>query len=283
MSNGPIPSTQHNPTLHESLAGLKNLADLRDDGPEPDRGRLFAERAAELLGPEPIPPPGPPERPEPVPAPEPEPDQGMTMHILMPAVPRPDVPSGGYPDVSIRLKEDFKEYVREFMEAVRAFCRKSSGGDQDIYVSKGARYRWKFVQGETPRKPIMHVFKISTDGDLVKSDTVKFTLAGKMYKGPEPLAEVWNGIYEASERRKAEAEAVRLAIRAAAPAPRPPEPPPFSRPQLELMKDCINRYIKGSQFFGARATDESVVEALTCIDWIEREIDSGRPDSARRP
>jgi hypothetical protein len=247
---------------------------MSENNPGVDRGQVFAGRAAEILSP--IPALDPPKRPAsvlwdtpepPTPIPPPGPPEPPT------PIPPPDVPSGGYPDVGIRLREEFKSYVREFMDALRAFCVNSTT-NQDEYISRGERYRWKFLQGETPRKGIVDVFKVSKDGDLVKSDTVRINLAGNMFQAPVPLRDLGDTLYEERERRKAAA-----APALATPQPAPPSPPLFNRAQLQHIAECLNIYIKIRHMCGVNPNHPEIVMSLTCIDVIDRDLDGVKPDS----
>lgn len=239
---------------------------MSENNPGVDRGQVFAGRAAEILAP--IPALDPPKRPASVLWDTPEPPTPIPPPERPAPIPPPDVPSGGYPDVGIRLREEFKSYVREFMDALRAFCVNSTT-NQDEYISRGERYRWKFLQGETPRKGIVDVFKVSKDGDLVKSDTVRINLAGNMFQAPVPLRDLGDKLYEERERRKA-------AAAPATPQPAPPSPSPFTKEQLTCMSECLKKYIQILRVCSDEPDQPEVIRILKCKESIDIELDRPR-------
>lgn len=108
-------------------------------------------------------------------------DSGPDAPLALPGTPEPPgtrEQPGGFPAL-----------IAGFLERLRERCEQQSGrGDE--WRSRGQTYRWKLIQDETPKKAVCAVYRISEDGDMIRSQSVHFDSRGCVVVGPSAFREV---------------------------------------------------------------------------------------------
>jgi hypothetical protein len=171
--------------------------------------------------------------------------------------PRADAES---PETESR-KQAFRAIVAEFTAELRARCLAQTG-QEDQYTSRGQTYRWKPVQDETPKKVIYYTYRLTEEGDFIRSMAVQMNAQGIVVNGPNLFRAVSDALLTERVRRSAATE--------------PPCAVPDVRPsmafrdyQLIAMRNACS-YMGQNLLWLGESPDGSRIKLLAeCVDMID--------------